>query len=186
MKRSDRRTGYLECRHGYPRGALPSLARSLPPVFKKMLKEKSYRKMSTKYTAVIHFDGGCSPNPGKKYGSFSICFDDLFLLEKKRVAFGVGTNNEAEFDACHAALKLLKASCLKASVAQKQVRAKLFTDSRIVWNWINAFPSKSTYSDERRQAMYDRAKKCIDLLREFGSFEIEWNPRDVNVEKFGH
>lgn len=142
--------------------------------------------MSTKYTAVVHFDGGCAPNPGQKYGSYSICFDDLFLLEKKRVPFGHGTNNEAEFDACHAALQLLRASALKAAVPETKIAVKLFTDSRIVWNWVNAFPSKSTYKDERRQAMYDRAKKCIDILRAFASFEIEWNSRDVNMEKFGH
>lgn len=140
------------------------------------------------YKAVIHFDGGCSPNPGQKYGSYSIVFDDLFQLDVKRRQFGHGTNNEAEFEACLGALELLKSSAIKASVPEKQITVEIFTDSRVVFNWLRKFysfnPSKK--EDERRMAMYERAKCCMDILRAFKRFEIQWNSRDVNVEKFGH
>jgi len=141
-----------------------------------------------KHNVIIHFDGGCSPNPGAKYGSYSLVFDDLFQLQVNRRKFGHGTNNEAEFEALIGALELLKSSCVKASVELNQIALEIFTDSTIVFNWIRKFhtfnPSK--HPEERRMAMYERAKKCMAILMQIHSHEISWNPRDVNVEKFGH
>lgn len=139
-------------------------------------------------SAVMHFDGGCSPNPGAKYGSYSILFDGCFLLQVQRKSFGVGTSNEAEWDALLAALKLLHDSCARAFVLKSRVKVQIFTDSTIVRNWINGFEraNPEKIKNDRRQVMFAYAKNTVELLKAFHSFKIEWNSRDVNVEKFGH
>lgn len=139
--------------------------------------------------ALIHFDGGCSPNPGNKYGSFAIIFDGVFQLSKHRFDLGFGTNNEAEFEALLESLKVAQAACVKASIAMSEVALSIFTDNTIVRNWLQKFDHKSKQAkldDLRREAMRLRAVRCLDLLNPFGAWEIAWNSRDVNVELFGH
>lgn len=138
--------------------------------------------------AVIHFDGGCEPNPGSKYGSFSILLDDQFNIQKTRFPLGHGTNNEAEFESLIEALNTLFASASKARVHPKEIEVDVFTDSTIVRNWINSTkvfkPEKC--KDARRVAMGKLAARCVGILSAFRSFRVTWNSREVNVEKFGH
>jgi len=140
------------------------------------------------YRAVIHFDGGCSPNPGRKYGSFSIVFDDLFELRLTRFDLGHGTNNEAEFEALLKALETFKAASVKASVPLITIEAAIFTDSRIVFNWLSTQKQfdPSQFKEERRRAMAERAMKALQTLKQCQRFEVQWNSREVNVERFGH
>lgn len=139
-------------------------------------------------TAVIHFDGGCSPNPGQKYGSFSILFDDVFCLELKRFELGYGTNNEAEFEALLKALETLREASIKAGVPMREIDVTIFTDSRIVYNWLQRKQEfdPAQFKEERRRAMAQRASACLVTLNLAGRFQAEWNSRTVNVEKFGH
>lgn len=138
--------------------------------------------------AVIHFDGGCSPNPGSKYGSFSISLDEQFVLERRRFELGHGTNNEAEFESLIAALHDLHSACARAGIDPKEMRVEIFTDSTIVRNWLQRFhkfnPAKA--KNPRRLVMGNYAARCIQSLSRFREFCIQWNSRDVNVDKFGH
>lgn len=138
--------------------------------------------------AVIHFDGGCSPNPGHKYGSFSIVFDDQFAVEKKRFPLGWGTCNEAEFETLLEALGQLSQMAANAAVEHRSLELSVFTDSTIVRNWLlqygNFKPERC--KNERRIAMGALARRCLDLLDSFQSFSVQWNSREVNVAKFGH
>lgn len=137
--------------------------------------------------AVIHFDGGCSPNPGAKYGSYSIQLGE-FNIERVRFDLGHGTNNEAEFESLLMALKELSKASFKASVPHDTICVSIFTDSTIVRNWLQKFerfnPKKR--KDARRLAMSKLAGQCVEMLKYFQSFTIEWNSRTVNVELFGH
>ena len=136
----------------------------------------------------LHFDGGCSGNPGNKYGSFEALAEGQVLARGHRIPFGHGTNNEAEFDALQAGLRAT-ADALRASERDlRQVRLQAFTDSTIVRNRLtrkNKVHSKPSWR-ESSQRMYDLARRALDVLEGFGAFTVEWVPRERNVERFGH
>lgn len=139
--------------------------------------------------ATIQFDGGCKPNPGQKYGSYCITHDDVFEVSRHQFLIGIGTNNEAEFEALLYALRELVTSCPKAEVDPKQIEVSIFTDSMIVRNWLQKFHTvkvEKIKKDTRRLVMHGLAQNCLNLLSAFKSFTIEWNSRERNVEKFGH
>ena len=138
--------------------------------------------------ARIQFDGGCRPNPGHKYGSYSIDLDGSFEITRLQFPLGFGTNNEAEFESLIAALAELQKSCRKAGVSMKELDVSIFTDSTIVRNWIQNYrvPNPKNIKNPRRLVMGSLATQCIQLLSPFKAFTIEWNSRDRNVEKFGH
>jgi ribonuclease HI len=169
--------------HGILGDALPSLALSSKGFSEKERKVRNKESMKS----VIHFDGGCSPNPGAKYGSYSIQLGE-FYIERVRFDLGHGTNNEAEFESLLMALKELSKAAFKANVPHDTMSVSIFTDSTIVRNWLQRFerfnPSKC--KNERRLAMSKLAAQCVEMLKYFQSFSIEWNSRDVNVQKFGH
>ena len=137
--------------------------------------------------AVIQFDGGCVPNPGKKYGSFSISLES-FYIERRRFDLGHGTNNEAEFEALEAALKELAEASAKARVNPKFITVHVITDSTIVSNWLEVFRAfkPERCKNARRVAMSEYAGRCVALLDYFQRFSVEWQGRDANVAKFGH
>lgn len=62
----------------------------------------------------IYFDGGCKPNPGLMYGSYSLVFDGTEMWRTTE-EFGEGTNNVAEFTAFEQSLiktiEILKDFC---------------------------------------------------------------------------
>lgn len=138
--------------------------------------------------ALIRFDGGCKPNPGEKYGSFSVTLDDVFEIRKARFPLGHGTSNEAEFDSLQASLIELERTCLKSNIEPKLVNLYIFTDSTILRNWIRDFPrcKPERIKNVRRAAMYACSKRCFDLLILFKTYTINWNPRQKNVDNFGH
>ena len=138
--------------------------------------------------ARIQFDGGCSPNPGNKYGSFNITLDDAFQLQRHRFTLGFGTNNEAEFESLIAGIEELRKATTRAQTDPSQIQVHIVTDSTIVRNWLQRFekfkPEKC--KEARRLAMAALAGKCVALLKDFQSFTVEWNGRENNVAAFGH
>lgn len=144
---------------------------------------------STKYNVRVQFDGGCVPNPGQKYGSFSIVFDEVFELSRHRFDLGYGTNNEAEFESLIEALKVCEQACAKAKVSELEISLLIFTDNNVVRNWLQRFDhskNRVLTNDDRREAMRQRAVKCIWFLDKYGAWGIAWHPRERNVEAFGH
>lgn len=133
----------------------------------------------------IHFDGGCLGNPGKKYGSFLVRLDGREILRRSRAEFGHGTNNEAEFNALKLGLDEAAAWFAAQGLAPESLTLRVVTDSMIVRNRLavknvvfQKFPSS--------QRMFALANECLAVMRRFGSFEVEWQGRAGNVEKFGH
>lgn len=138
----------------------------------------------------IHFDGGCSPNPGKMYGSFSLTVDGSEVFSTTQ-DFGQGTNNVAEFMAFHKALlkTLDLCDCNVLNTPARECELEIFTDSMIVRNRINnpEFKVKKKYANSAGVLrMNEWQRTCLVLLRLFKAYKITWNSREVNVEKFGH
>ena len=136
----------------------------------------------------IWFDGGCHGNPGWKYGSYLVQLDHAVILDRSRVKFGWGTNNEAEFNAMEMALRetLDWMADRWSNPADYQVR--IITDSMILRNRMmkrNVIHGKKEWHDASER-MYRLACGCLELCRRFGSFRVEWQGREANVERFGH
>jgi ribonuclease HI len=151
--------------------------------------DRTEPKPKARYVAQIYFDGGCGPtNPGNKYGSFELRINGGIVDGKNRATFGRGTNNEAEFDALLLAMEALNNYYLSYFIDPDSVRVAIQTDSTIVRNWLNRFHkfNRSKCKNERRLVMADYAGKCIERLKPFHSFNIEWKGRAENVARFGH
>jgi ribonuclease HI len=133
---------------------------------------------------IIQFDGGCVPNPGQKYGSYSISFDDIFMISKNRFNLGCGTCNEAEFEALIEALHELRRCSRKAQVDLKSIDILVLTDSTIVRNRLQDWQKNEKPSHGTR--MSELGMQAVLLLRFFGSFEVKWHSRENNVAVFGH
>lgn len=136
----------------------------------------------------IYFDGGCSPNPGEKYGSYEVVFDDRSIQKAERIAFGYGTNNEAEFDALTAALRFVANYANETELRLNVCAMKIFTDSAIVRNRVggrNKIHSKPAWK-EASARMFEYASRILEFKPLFNSFTIEWRGREHNVERFGH
>ncbi len=134
----------------------------------------------------LYFDGGCSPNPGRKYGSFEVIFQSRSVLLKRRVDLGEGTNNEAEFDALWLALTELLRFLEENGLSPMGYSLEIFTDSTIVRNRMmgkNVIYKKWQASSER---MFKFAEKCLRLTGLFKGHRVVWRGRDQNVNRFGH
>ena len=133
----------------------------------------------------IFFDGGCLGNPGEKYGSFQVLLDGREIIRRSRVKFGFGTNNEAEFNALKLALDEVSAWLHSKGTGLKSLSLQVETDSTIVRNRLvvkNVIFKKYPSS----QRMFALANECLEIMRQFGSFQVSWKGRAHNVEKFGH
>jgi ribonuclease HI len=153
------------------------------------------------------FDGGCSPNPGEKYGSYEVLIDGQRKHFEPRLSLGHGTNNEAEFEILIVALERIADYLKRRGTDKKTVEIEMSTDSTIVANRISGKNRKGVFGlklaqdstsflgpveeklSAKRQAerrMAALAQKCLNVLAEFKSYQIQWIPRDKNVERFGH
>ncbi len=127
-----------------------------------------------KYT--IWFDGGCQPNPGQGYGSWEIQDEDGVLVQhRQREQFWTMTNNLAEYHALQSALGWLITYGLTMDVV-----LDLRSDSKLVVEQVN-----------RRWRVKNPHLKVVveqvwELLNHFPDWELNWNPRQINVERFGH
>ena len=133
----------------------------------------------------IFFDGGCLGNPGQKYGSFQAMFDGQQIAARSRVEFGHGTNNEAEFNSLKLALDEVAGWFQSRAIDRQALSLVIETDSTIVRNRLvvkNVIFKKYPSS----QRMFALANECLDLMKQFGKFEVVWKERAHNVERFGH
>lgn len=135
----------------------------------------------------IYFDGGCSPNPGNKYGSYEVVLDNYPICRGSRISFGHGTNNEAEFNALEEALKDLHRWSVITGFDLSSMQVKVETDSKILCNRMkhNRIHKKLKYR-EASVRMFSLAEDILKYALLFESFEVQWKPREHNVERFGH
>jgi ribonuclease HI len=133
----------------------------------------------------IFFDGGCLGNPGQKYGSFQVLLDGRPIASRSRVEFGHGTNNEAEFNSLKLALDETLVWFQSKTIEPKTLSLVIETDSTIVRNRLvvkNVIFKKYPSS----QRMFALANDCLEIMNQFGKFEVIWKGRANNVERFGH
>lgn len=147
----------------------------------------------------LQFDGGCGPtNPGNMYGSFLVRYPQTGrILKAKRIELGYGTNNEAEFLTLQRALEALVDDMAKQEHSTSEFAVEIQTDSLIVQHRIahkqknRTFDLKvSPFEDQHRHSRSNRmtelALDCHALLAKFNNHKIRWQPRQKNVEVFGH
>lgn len=148
--------------------------------------------MSNNRKAVIRFDGGCIGNPGRMYGSYNVSVSDsgtpFFALDARRFDLGHGTNNVAEFESLIMALMALTKAYSNRAISFRSTSLHVITDSMIVRNRLmgkNKVSKKPEWA-ARSKVMFNLASQCLELMRPFESFVVEWEGRAANVEAFGH
>lgn len=135
----------------------------------------------------IYFDGGARPtNPGMAYGSYRIHYHARpeYELAGKRIEFGYGSNNQAEYMALIRALEHLTAAMrdgeLKDEVFPGAISLTCYSDSRLV---VEQVSGRWKVRKRHIKLLHSMVKT---LLKQFGHWNIKWNSRNVNVSMFGH
>lgn len=152
-----------------------------------LIKPEQVHEQSKQLVKVM-FDGGCSPNPGAKYGSHQVQIDNRIVLQRHRFEFGYGTNNEAEFDSLIIALRELLIWFESTYRFPEQYHVHVLTDSMIVLNRLvkkNGVAKKPKWRESSNR-MFNLACSCLEMLERFQSFTVTWQKRDHNVSRFGH
>ena len=132
----------------------------------------------------IQFDGGCKPNPGKMYGSYSISLDGSEVAVEQEAQYGYGTNNVAEFTALSRAVIHTMEILKRIEVDPKFCQVEILTDSMIIRNRV--MKNLKTRDNEGSRRMAEWGLKLKELRSHFGAFNLQWTPRETNVRKFGH
>ncbi len=107
----------------------------------------------------VYVDGGCFPNPGKKY--VAVVIDNEYVIRHT----GEGTNNEAEYEAVY--YGLLEAYLKGYS------EVAVITDSLLVYNQITG---KWSYDPKFEKYI----NNINELKKKFRSASILWIRRDYN------
>lgn len=128
----------------------------------------------------IYFDGGANPNPGTGYGSWSIEGASTVpgFVQRGSWLDKIGdshTNNEAEYITLIKALEML---LLRSKPVQEPVQ--IFSDSNLLVEQINGRWKVKHHNIRPLRA------KAHELLSYINNWTASWNPREVNVEEFGH
>ena len=98
-------------------------------------------------------------------------------MRAQRVTFGPGSCNEAEYLTLKAALLHLLG---ELGLGARQVSLRIFSDSNLVVNQVNGrWKSKNP----RMLLLRDEVRALLD---QFLAWQLSWNSRNVNVQKFGH
>lgn len=125
---------------------------------------------------VIWFDGGCKPNPGYGYGSWEIRDEDGILVQhRQREQFWKMTNNIAEYRSLNSALKWLVDYGLTLDV-ELEIRS----DSKLVVEQVNG------RWKVKNPSIKEVVEETLELLSNFPTWTLVWNPREENVLRFGH
>lgn len=130
--------------------------------------------MNMKY--MIWFDGGCQPNPGQGYGSWQIIDQDGVQVQYRlKEQFWYMTNNIAEYRSLNSALLWLITYGLTLNV-DLEIRS----DSKLVVEQVNG---RWRVKNPNLKPIVQETK---ELLSHFPAWSLQWNPRQENVNRFGH
>ncbi|MDQ7030491.1 MAG: ribonuclease HI family protein [Ardenticatenia bacterium] len=130
---------------------------------------------------LLIFDGGSKGNPGRGYGSYVLVRCDTGQQKLRRLEFGENiTNNEAEYCALIAGLRALLGIIRAHGKDPRRYRLEVRGDSLLVVNQV-AGTWKAT--DPRMRTLRDEA---VNLLRQFGAYQIRHHGRETSVKLLGH
>lgn len=140
---------------------------------------------------IIRFDGGCIPNPGRKYGSYYVSHNGMKVIERIRFDLGDETSNEAEFQTLETALADTIYALERAGIPPAHYWVQVYTDSSLVHHRLvvrNPRPRPEAESERAISArrMHLLARRCLNLLCRFGFHQVWWQSRKANVAAFGH
>ena len=125
-------------------------------------------------------DGGSLGNPGQGYGSFRLS-DSTHHQEIVRLDFGDGiTSNQAEYRTLIAGIEGAVRQAATHGVRPECASLVIRTDSKLLVEQV-AGRWKVRHPD--LQPLHARARA---LLRQFGDWEISWQPRAETVRVLGH
>lgn len=136
--------------------------------------------MASSRPVVLTFDGGSLGNPGRAYGSFRLTPARGKAFPPKRVEFGYGTNNQAEYQALIAGLEAVLLWAVKSGHDPRVTRVELRGDSQLV---LNQLSGEWKVKDPDLRRLHSRARSLID---QFGRVEFVHQPRAITVRALGH
>jgi probable phosphoglycerate mutase len=129
---------------------------------------------------VLIFDGGSRGNPGAAYGSYRLQRTAAIPLPVRRVTFGHGTNNEAEYKALLAGLRGLEQVLTQAGMRSADVALEVRGDSRLV---LEQLRGTWKVKNARLASLHREAESLLDV---FGEVHLVHQDRGRSVKVLGH
>ncbi len=126
------------------------------------------------------FDGGSKGNPGPTYGSYLIKSVGLPRSPVKRLSWGRGTNNEAEYRSLISGLRGLLKQLRDNGIDPSGIRLCIAGDSNLV---LNQLAGEWKVKSSRMRELRDEA---VPLLARFRDVEFVHHDRKVSVRMLGH
>ncbi len=136
------------------------------------------RTQKVDYTLV--FDGGSRGNPGPTYGSFRLQRTGQRPNAARRLSFGRGTNNEAEYQALIAGVQSLLDFLAVTRVDPRTVRLEVRGDSLLV---LRQLDGSWKAREPRMRALRDEARRLLDC---FASVRLTHQDRGRSLAVLGH
>ncbi len=126
------------------------------------------------------FDGGSKGNPGPTYGSVLIKSKGLPRQSIKRLIWGRGTNNEAEYRALIGGVRELLSCLTSNGIDPGAVDLRIKGDSSLVLNQLaGTWKVKSP-------RMRDLRDEAAPLIKRFGAVKYIHHDRKYSVRLLGH
>lgn len=130
----------------------------------------------------LTFDGGSRGNPGPAYGSFRVRGESAAASVNgmRRLRFGEGTNNEAEYWTLLEGLRWVVNRARQQHLSLDSLELHVQGDSLLV---IRQLQGSWKARDARMRDLRDEAAA---LLAPFGKVRLQHRPRSRSVAEFGH
>jgi ribonuclease HI len=130
----------------------------------------------------LTFDGGSRGNPGPAYGSYRVHGAGAAepLQAMRRLRFGRGTNNEAEYWTLLDGLRWILAEAQQRRMRPAEWELHVQGDSLLV---IRQLQGTWKAREARMRTLRDEASL---LLANFGKVRLQHRPRRHSVAEFGH
>ena len=116
---------------------------------------------------------------GAGYGSFT--YKGRVVRWQTSVEYpGQTTNNQAEYQTLLAGLRAILFDCAALGVAPTDIGVEIRSDSQLLVNQVNG---RWKIKNAGLQTLH---RAVTELLRRFGSWELNWHPRAESVRILGH
>ncbi len=128
----------------------------------------------------LMFDGGSRGNPGAAYGSFRLQRAAAPPQPIRRLDFGHGTNNEAEYRALLAGLQELAKHLTREGLRPADVEVEVRGDSRLV---LEQLRGAWRVRNSRLAGLH---RQAAELLEPYAQVRLVHQDRSRSVRVLGH
>lgn len=126
------------------------------------------------------FDGGSLGNPGKGYGSF-IVLGEVPTAEPVRLEYlGQKTNNEAEYLSLINGVRSILHELDLVGREPANLSLTVLSDSKLVVEQV------SGRWKVKHAGLKPLHADAVNLVRRFGTWQLQWQPRSESVRLLGH